>query len=136
MISELFFENYVMISDVDEFDNFQPICKYTIQVLFFVSLDGVSIINNYLDDYNINYFLYLRVSYWINQCSYLCIFLFTTGVFYKSDLKIYDFSCLYDVLIYLPICIYAYVCIWIIYSGKNLMPNQISSFMDICIVQV
>ena len=41
-----------MISDVDEFDNFQPICKYTVQVLFFTSLDGVSIIN--LDDYNIN----------------------------------------------------------------------------------
>ena len=51
-----------MISDVDEFDiYFKPICKYTIQVLFFVSLDGVSIIN--LDDYNINYFLYLLVSY-------------------------------------------------------------------------
>lgn len=92
-----------MISDVDEFDNFQPICKYTIQVLFFVSLDGVSIIN--LDDYNINYFLYLLVSYWLNQCSYLCIFLFTAGVFYMSDLKNYEFSCLYDVLIYLPICI-------------------------------
>lgn len=101
-----------MISDVDEFDNFQPICKYTIQVLFFVSLDSVSIIN--LNDYNINYFLYLLVSYWINQCSYLCIFLFTTGVFYMSDLKIYEFSCLYDVLIYLLICIYAYLCICII----------------------
>ena len=49
-----------MIIDVDEFDNFQPICKYTMQVLFFVSLDGVSIIN--LNDYNY-YFLYLLVSY-------------------------------------------------------------------------
>ena len=32
-----------------------------------------------------------------------------------SDLNIYEFSCLYDVLIYLPICIYAYLCICIIY---------------------
>ena len=51
-----------------------------------------------------------------------------------SDLNIYEFSCLYDVLIYLPICIYAYVCICIIYSGK--MPNKISSFTDMCIVLV
>ena len=51
-----------------------------------------------------------------------------------SDLKIYEFSCLYDVLIYLPICIYAYLCICIIYGGK--MPNQISPFTDMCIVQV
>ena len=53
-----------------------------------------------------------------------------------SDLKIYEFSCLYDVLIYLPVCIYAYIYvgICIVYSGK--MPNQISSLTDMFIVQV
>lgn len=98
-----------MIIDVDEFDNFQPICKYTIQVLFFLSLDGVFIIN--LNDYSINYFLYLLVSYWINQCSYLCIFLFTTGVFYMSDLwKFMNFhACMMCLSMYLSVSMLIYV---------------------------